>query len=543
MMRFIDVKLSDRLEYVLSKVEVKTPYGLKLKKALKPYKAGHEAELIAELQKTENVRLLIEENPPQFSKIIDVLAHVKDIKGSIDRSRHSILTEIEIFEIKNFLFQLYELESLVKDIAKALPYDMHIYGISPLLKLLDPNDERTTTFYIYDVYSEKLKELRNRKKETEQKIILEKQKIRKHLTENYKLRVNPRDEVIISKDNEELLKQLKDMESLVFSSENYLHIKYAIKESKETIELRKVLEEIRNLIADEELSVRERLTKEIAYYHSDLTKNIVYIGNLDFRIAKALFAIKIHAVKPVIIKEHQMQISKGRHIQVEEMLALKKERYMPVSIRLKQGVTCITGANMGGKTITLEMIAITSAMVQFGLFPPCDAIKMGLSNYIYMSVGDNQSIARGLSSFGSEIEEIQRVLESKENRGLLLIDEFASGTNPFEGWAMSKGLIKYMNQRQDITVLTTHYDRIAADQSVVSLQVRGLSNVNFDILKREIEIAEKTDKLGIIRKYMDYQLVEMNHTGEVPKDAIRIAKLMGLEEDIIMEAEKQMKSY
>ena len=51
-------------------------------------------------------------------------------------------------------------------------------------------------------------------------------------------------------------------------------------------------------------------------------------------------------MKPEIIEEHIVEIVEGRHLQVEDILHSKKKEYCPISIALKDGVTCITGANM-----------------------------------------------------------------------------------------------------------------------------------------------------------------------------------------------------
>ncbi len=538
-MRFMDKDLSAKMEYIFNKVEVLTPYGLRNKKSMKPYKPGQEDKLIQEHMEVAIVKSLIEDDKKRSQKIIEILAHVKDITTSVERSKQEVLTEIDIYEIKNFLLQLVEIEKLIKDIVKRLPNDMHVYGIPSLMKTLDPNDEKMGTFYIYDAYSKQLESLRKNKKITEQKINTERQNIKKILDEAYNISVTPKGEVHIIKDNETQIERVKEIPFLYFNSESYLHYIYAIKETQEILAYKAQVETIKHQIEDEEYRIKQMISKEIYSYYQDLKKNMLHLGNLDFRMAKANMAIHTNAMQPKINKKHQIKILNGRHLEVEEMLNKKNEVYMPISISLEKGVTCITGANMGGKTITLELIAITAAMAQYGLFVPCKNLEMGLSNYIFTNMGDHQSISRGLSSFGGEIEDIQRALENREDRGLLLIDEFASGTNPFEGWAISKGLIKYMNHRNDITVMTTHYDRIATDKAVVNMQVMGLSRVDYEKLKREIEFAQKKDKLRIIRKYMDYRLKKISTTNDVPKDALKIAALMGFDKEIIEEAEKQ----
>ena len=44
--------------------------------------------------------------------------------------------------------------------------------------------------------------------------------------------------------------------------------------------------------------------------------------------------------------------------------------------------------------------------------------------------------------------------------------------------------------------------------------------------------------LALLHESMDYRLKEIHHLEEVPKDAIHIAQLMGLEESILEEAKR-----
>ena len=168
-------------------------------------------------------------------------------------------------------------------------------------------------------------------------------------------------------------------------------------------------------------------------------------------------------------------------------------------------------------------------------------MTIGLSQFIKTSIGDLQSTDQGLSTFGGEIKLISNAIEKANEKGLILIDELARGTNPEEGYAISKALVQYLKDKKSITLITTHYDNIGNTEGVVHLQVIGLSNVDFN--KLDMEIKENLeDEINIINKYMDYRLKIIDeNTTDVPRDAINIAKIMGLKEEIIEMAEKNIK--
>ena len=100
---------------------------------------------------------------------------------------------------------------------------------------------------------------------------------------------------------------------------------------------------------------------------------------------------------------------------------------------------------------------------------------------------------------------------------MVLIDELARGTNPKEGFAISKGIIKYLIKKPCISLITTHFDGLV-EEGIKHLQVKGLRNVDYD----------KIGQPEIISEYMDYTIIEIEEESQVPKDAINISRLIGI---------------
>lgn len=185
---------------------------------------------------------------------------------------------------------------------------------------------------------------------------------------------------------------------------------------------------------------------------------------------------------------------------------------------------------MGGKTVTLRMIGQIAAMASFGMFVPCQYASLCLFEHIFISAGDEQSIDKGLSTFGAEIVGLKEAIKSSGTRSLILIDELAGGTNPKEGYAITKAVVNYLKKKESITVLTTHYDNVANDPDILNLQVKGL---------KFPEEGGGIDENSIdqVQKYMDYRLIEVKYSGDIPKDALKIARIAGMDEEIIKDAE------
>jgi hypothetical protein len=92
-----------------------------------------------------------------------------------------------------------------------------------------------------------------------------------------------------------------------------------------------------------------------------------------------------------------------------------------------------------------------------------------------------------------------------------------------------------------IALMTTHFETVTEKEGVVNMQVRGLADANFTLLNREIQYAKKSERINIISKYMDYRLYRVEKQGEVPKDALNIAKMLGISPEIIEGAKKYIK--
>lgn len=97
----------------------------------------------------------------------------------------------------------------------------------------------------------------------------------------------------------------------------------------------------------------------------------------------------------------------------------------------------ITGPNMGGKTVYIKMIAVLQVMAQVGCFIPAHSAQFRICDKLFSRIGFEDSIDKGVSSFGMEVEQMSFILNNVTPNSLVIIDELGRGTNPGEGqeWA------------------------------------------------------------------------------------------------------------
>ncbi len=534
-----NTRKSLEFQYILNQIQTLTPYGLMYKNRLAPYVIGEEEKLKEELNKIKSLLPLIEDQNIR-REFNNIFAHIKDLRTSIKRAVDGfILTEVELFEIKSFLFFIRDIVKIIEKYNVPIFSDTEIKPIKELEKALDPEETGISTFYIYDSYSEDLRETRKKKRQLDNEIRKKKKQLKIQIKEDLNLDLRPDSSVIVQKDNKDLIKQISEYQDLIYVSESYINIKFSIKPTLEMETMEKQVTMLKDKEEQEEILIRETLSKQVGKRQKQIFRNMAHIGRLDLLIGKIKYAIDINGVKPNILQDQGLEIQEGIHPKVAEFLGEKNLEFTPISIKLKTGVTCITGANMGGKTISLKLVGLLSAMAQYGLFVPAKTMSIGLNNFIKSSIGDMQSTDSGLSTFGGEIKIVQEALVKSDNRGLILIDELARGTNPEEGYAISKAIVSYLKEKESITLLTTHYDNVANIEEVTHLQVIGLSAINLLDLAEEFDLDKKME---IVNKYMNYQLRQVKKETQVPKDAINIAKLMGLEDEVLRRAEEYLDS-
>lgn len=551
------------LDFVIQGLEIMTPFGRNELKELEPFYPGEEEELRKELNRVEDLINFAKRSSALVNKLKEVFMEIKDPTKTLLKAEKSTLSVVELYEIKLLLLQMRAILEITRDHSLSsysshcltdenmdkggeiddeinIPEEFILEDTEDLLDILDPRHDRLNTFYIYEEFSEELGKLRLEKRNLEILIRKEQKEIKEKLRKEYGLELTPKFDIVISKshDNFETIKNIPELEMV---AEDYRSVTFELKKTGRVFEYQNGIQDIELKIEEEEERIREVLSRELSKGKDRVLRNSIKIGKLEFTLAKALYAIKNDLVKPEIANDHIIEIEDGKNIQVESILREKGKDYTPISISLRDGVTVITGANMGGKTISLKLSGQVPVLTQYGFFVGAKKAKVGLSNFIQLLIGDSQSVERGLSSFGSEMEELKEILDHGQDRSLILIDEIASGTNPSEGTALTKSLVDYLIKKPYISLITTHFETVTDKADVVNMQVTGLSNVDFEKLSREIQHKNRRERINIISKYMDYRLRRVDEKGQVPKDALNIATMLGLDLEIIEGAKKYIK--
>ncbi|NLA15412.1 MAG: hypothetical protein GX877_02605 [Bacteroidales bacterium] len=283
-----------------------------------------------------------------------------------------------------------------------------------------------------------------------------------------------------------------------------------------------------DLVQQEEWSVRKTLSEELSKRYEVLQNNFDQLARLEIWLAKAALAVKYGMVRPQVAPV--LSIEGMVNPMIADILVKSKGTFQPVSVTLHQGPCLLTGANMSGKTVVLKTLALIQALTQFSFFVPARTAQIPLVKDVFLVVGDKQDYYKGLSSFAAEMLALDRIMDKikKGNRFFVLVDEPARTTNPYEGTAILCALLAFMEQYRVMSLISTHYGEL-------NTAVRKLRVVGFEGEKAVGRIDPTS-----INQYMNYSLVEDKRTS-VPKEALQIARLLGVDDSFIKRAQEFLK--
>lgn len=282
---------------------------------------------------------------------------------------------------------------------------------------------------------------------------------------------------------------------------------------------------LRELEADERREVVKILldfTELVRPRLSDLSHSYDFMGEIDFIRAKALFGVRINGIQPLFENKQQVEWLQAIHPLLNIQLFQQGKRAYPLDIVLNQEnrLLIVSGANAGGKSLCLKTVALLQYMLQCGLLIPVhESSRTGIFDHIFVDIGDGQSIENSLSTYTSHLTNMKYFVEHCNNKTLVLIDEFGSGTEPQIGGAIAETLLDRFNKKGSFGVITTHFQNLK-------------------------HFANETD--GIINGAMLYDVERMQPLYRLSignpgsSFAIEVATRIGLPNDIIVESSAKL---
>ena len=266
------------------------------------------------------------------------------------------------------------------------------------------------------------------------------------------------------------------------------------------------------------IKILTEFTNVIRPLAPDILQSYEFLADIDFIRAKALFAEQVKAIKPIVEDKRQMDWVRAVHPLLFLSLQKQGKQVVPLDIELTEGkrILIISGPNAGGKSVCLKTVGLLQYMLQCGLLIPLhERSRTGIFEHIFIDIGDEQSIENDLSTYSSHLTNMKYFVKNCNERTIILIDEFGSGTEPQIGGAIAEALLDRFNRNHSFGVITTHYQNLK-------------------------HFAEDTE--GIVNGAMLYDrhlmqaLFQLQIGNPGSSFAVEIARKIGLPEEVIADA-------
>ena len=241
------------------------------------------------------------------------------------------------------------------------------------------------------------------------------------------------------------------------------------------------------------------------------------LATYDVIQAKAKLAVLMEANMPKVKDHPHFGFIRAFH----PLLYLKNQaqgkKTVPFDLTLlgENRMLVLSGPNAGGKSITMKTVGLQQLMLQAGmLIPVYPESEIGIFDKIFADIGDQQSLEDDLSTYSSRLQNMKTFLDHSDDKTLVLIDEFGSGTDPKMGGAIAESILRELNARKVFSVITTHYSNL----KMVAFKSKGIVNGSMTFDQHSLsptyemkvgrpgssyafEIAEKS---GLSKKILDY---------------------------------------
>ncbi|MCC5918379.1 MAG: hypothetical protein JJU02_13750 [Cryomorphaceae bacterium] len=226
---------------------------------------------------------------------------------------------------------------------------------------------------------------------------------------------------------------------------------------------------IAQLIDDERREIRkilQVLCRFLQGYLTPLRQFDTQLIAMDLLRAKAQWAVDSEALIPNIDPNNQHITCKdGYHPILRAHNRKLGKSTVPLNLELspEKRLVVISGPNAGGKSIALKTIGLLSYMLQCGIpIPVHPESSWCVFLRIMGDIGDHQSIENELSTYSSRLKKMTRFLAEANEKTLLLIDEFGSGSDPDLGSSLAAVCLRKLHDAHCTGIVTTHFNNIKA---------------------------------------------------------------------------------
>jgi len=234
-------------------------------------------------------------------------------------------------------------------------------------------------------------------------------------------------------------------------------------EPEEALESNNEIREIQFAENREIYRILTELTLSIRPFRKQIGLANNFLGVLDLIRAKARFGLQIKSNHPGHQAEPDFRLFEARHPLLYLSHIKNHKSIVPLTIWLtkEKRVLVISGPNAGGKSICLKTVGLIQYMWQAGVpVSVGEGSKLGFFDKILVDIGDQQSLENDLSTYSSHLSNMKNMLAEANDKTLILLDEFGTGTDPALGGPIAEAILESLCHKKIFGLVNTHYTNL-----------------------------------------------------------------------------------
>lgn len=400
----------------------------------------------------EALDILGSDPPPSLGKVLD-------LRPALDRaSKGAVLGGEELFAIGEVLWALRSCKSHLRGrsgssprlwrLAEHFPDARHIED--RLLNSLEPGGD------LKDSASQLLGQLRKRRQQAGSRIV---ERIQSYVSG--KTREYLSDPIYTVRDGRYVLPVKSEHRSkirgIVHDSSNTGHTVFV--EPEDVLKLGNELRQIEGEEREEVVRILEELSGTVGTIAGEAIPAIERAAELDLILAKGRYGYAARGSVPSRSRRKAcLKLEGARHPLIDP----KSVVAIDVEIGFDFDGLLITGPNTGGKTVAIKCVGLFVAMAQAGIPILVRNAELGAFTQLWADIGDEQSIAQSLSTFSGHIKNIADALNGVKDGALALFDELGAGTDPAEGAALARAIMRAFLSKGARIMASSHYGELKA---------------------------------------------------------------------------------
>lgn len=490
----------------------------------------------------------------------------------------ALAAPVDIFLYKKFLSNYAALCGLLDSTTRA-HFGLQ-FESDELLQLLLQGGSDPETFFVSEKYDSRLTTIRQAIADLGDQILRERTKLVQAVKKEFGIDLEDRDFVTIPHEQGLALLAQSDLAArwrLVVEANDEYSFVVRLLPSPELVTLQGKRETLYETERSIENEVVLRLSQRVLAEAEQMSRYCEALRRLDVARARYELKKKYSLAFPVFLNgdkdddasQVRLKIRRGRFLPLCTECEKMGTQYTPLELEQEKNALVLFGSNMGGKTVVLKTVLFLQLMAQTGLGVPADKYETTVFDSIDYVGERPDMVAKGLSSFGFEVQTLSELVEKQRSqRCLVAFDEFAQTTSSEDAEALLSAVVHYFSRpaKPSLALFATHFHGLVLDKEAYYCRMAGLDKEAADRIfsesahkesaQSESAHKENADKsadngecvgegiaarIRTINRLMRYEVIPLAREDlrlAQSSDALLVASLLGLDSEILAMAER-----